>query len=176
MTRYLALLALAMLSACGTVYRDTGQPIVAQAAFDATRYLGTWYEIARYPVSFQRGCTATTATYGAIDAGTISVLNRCHDGAPDGPLKEIAGTADIVGPGRLAVQFSSVPFVRAPYWVLWVDEDYQTAVVGVPNGRAGWILAREPRISSARRAQAEAVLRANGYDPGALIDVPHTGI
>lgn len=166
------LLAL-LLTACGTQYRDTTTPITAQQDFDAARYLGTWYEIARYPVPFQEGCTATTATYGAVDADTISVLNQCREGRPDGPLKEISGTADLAGPGQLKVQFTSVPFIRAPYWVLWVDETYETAVVGVPNGRAGWILARSPRISEARRSKADSVLRQNGYDPAQLFEVPH---
>ena len=63
------------------------------------------------------------------------------------------------------MKFASVPFVAADYWVLWVDADYETAVVGVPSGRAGWILARVPTIDPARRAEAEAVLARNGYDP-----------
>jgi apolipoprotein D and lipocalin family protein len=71
------------------------------------------------------------------------------------------------------VQFDRIPFVSAPYWVLWVDEDYTLAVVGVPNGRAGWILARETAINADMRARAEAVLRDNGYDPAALIEVAH---
>ncbi len=169
----LAFLALALMTACGTVYRDTATPIAAQADFDPTRYLGTWYEIARYPVRFQEGCTATTATYGLIDDDTVSVLNRCRDGSPQGHERQISGRAAIEGPGQLRVSFSSVPFVRAPYWVLWVDTDYQTAVVGVPSGKAGWILARTPQISDATRTEAEAILTANGYDPAALIDVAH---
>lgn len=64
--------------------------------------------------------------------------------------------------------------IRADYWVLWVDDGYNTAVVGVPNGRAGWILARTPQISPHKRAEAENRLRAAGYDVGALIDTPQT--
>jgi len=173
MRPFFLLLALCLVTACGTQYRDPSLPIAAQADFDPSRYLGTWYEIARYPVSFQEGCTATTATYGLIDDDTVSVVNRCRDGSPDGPLKEITGTATIEGPGQLRVKFGSVPFVRAPYWVLWVDEGYETAVVGVPNGRAGWILARTPEITPETRLQAEDILRANGYDTLALIEVPH---
>jgi apolipoprotein D and lipocalin family protein len=172
--RPLALLALcAALAACtGGAYRDTAVPITAQRDFQPERYLGRWYEIARFPVIFEQGCTATTADYGPIDAETVSVLNTCRKGAPDGPADAIAGTARIVAPGELKVKFASVPFVAADYWVLWVDEDYQTAVVGVPSGRAGWILARTPAIDPARRAAAEAVLARNGYDPARLYDVP----
>ncbi len=172
--RILALLAACVaLSACvGPSYRDSGATIAAQRDFQPERYLGRWYEIARYPVSFEEGCTATTADYGPIDAETISVLNTCRQGAPDGPVDRISGTATIVAPGELKVRFSNVPFVAADYWVLWVDDDYRTAVVGVPSGRAGWILARTPTIDAARRAEAEAVLARNGYDPTRLYDVP----
>lgn len=173
MRRILLLIALTLMTACGTQYRDPSSPITAQADFDPSRYLGTWYEIARFPVSFQEGCTATTATYGLIDDTTVSVVNRCRDGSPDGPLREIKGTATIEGPGQLRVRFSSVPFARAPYWVLWVNDTYEIAVVGVPNGRAGWILARRPEITEETRMQAEDILRANGYDTSALIEVEH---
>lgn len=173
MLKFFALATLILLTACGSVYRDTRVSMSAQADFEATKYLGVWYEIARFPVPFQEGCTATTATYGAMDEDTISVLNKCRKDTPSGPLRQIEGTADIVGPGKLKVQFASVPFIRADYWVLWVDEAYETAVVGVPNGRAGWILARNPQITAERRDRAEQILRANGYDTTNLIDVAH---
>ena len=172
--RRLALLAACVaLAACvGPSYRDPAAGIAAQRDFQPERYLGRWYEIARYPVSFEQGCTATTADYGRIGAETISLRNTCRQGAPDGPVESIAGTARIVAPGELEVRFSGVPFVAADYWVLWVDADYETAVVGVPSGRAGWILARTPTISPARRTEAEVVLARNGYDPTRLYDVP----
>ena len=70
--RLLALLAaLVALAACvGPSYRDAGVTIAAQRDFEPERYLGRWYEIARYPVRFEEGCTATTAEYGPIDAET----------------------------------------------------------------------------------------------------------
>ncbi len=173
MRQVVGCVALLLLTACGPVYRDVNAPMRAQKDFEVTRYLGTWYEIARFPVPFQKDCTATTATYGAVDEKTISVLNRCRRERPSGPVAQVEGTATMEAPGQLAVQFSSVPFIRAPYWVLWVDETYETAVVGVPNGRAGWILARTPEISQAKRAFAEEVLRANGYNPSRLIETVH---
>lgn len=169
----LVLTAAIALAACtGPSFRDTTKPIAARQDFQPERYLGQWYEIARFPVRFEEGCTATTAQYGPIDATTISVLNTCHKGTPDGPAESISGKATIVAPGELKVRFASVPFVAADYWVLWVDEDYQTAVVGVPSGTSGWILARTPAIDAKRRAEAEAALERNGYDTSKLYDVP----
>ncbi len=168
----LLLAALALAGCAGESFRDTSAPIAAQRDFNPERYLGLWYEIARFPVRFEEGCVATTAEYGAIDATTVSVRNTCRKGAPDGPVQGVSGTATVVGPGQLKVKFPKVPFVSADYWVLWVDADYQTAVVGVPSGTSGWILARTPAIDAARRAEAEAVLARNGYDVSRLYDVP----
>lgn len=167
-----ALVFVLLLASCGTggsVYRDTNTQISSAAAFDPARYAGLWYEIARYPVPFQEGCTATTAQYDVRPDGTLGVLNRC---VVDGREKSVEGSAEIVGPGRLSVRFSSVPFINAPYWVLWVDEGYRTAVVGVPSGRAGWILNRDPEIPADRWRAALEVLKFNGYDLSALEPTP----
>ena len=82
--RPLALLALcAALAACtGGAYRDTAVPITAQRDFQPDRYLGRWYEIARYPVIFEQGCTATTADYGPID---FPVFNQFLDWLQNNP-------------------------------------------------------------------------------------------
>lgn len=171
MIRALAALCLVALAGCAT-FRDTSVPMASVAQLDLGRYGGTWYEIARLPVRFQDGCTATTATYAPLGPDRVSVLNTCRDGAPNGPLRQISGTAQVVGPGQLRVRLGSIPF-GAPYWVLWVAPDYSAAVVGVPQGSAGWILARGPRMPAAQRATAEAVLVRNGYDVTRLIEVDH---
>lgn len=153
----------ALLAGCGEVYRDLETPIASKADFDPARYTGLWYEIARFPVPFQTGCVGVTAEYQPIDEDSVSVHNICRNS--DGSVKsQIRGSADVVAPGRLKVQFPSVPFVRSDYWVLWVDEDYQTAVVGAPNGRSGWILNRSPELRSDRLAAAREILDFNGYD------------
>jgi len=173
--KYLAPLMMLALAACNPVdtivpsYRDTSVPITTKALFSPERYAGTWFEIARFPVSFQKGCTNTTATYALRDTGDLAVLNRC---LVDGVEKQIEGTASITGPGRLEVLFQGVPFVKAPYWVLWVDEDYQTAVVGVPSGRAGWILNRTPTLRADRLQAAREILDFNGYDLSQLEMTP----
>ncbi len=174
-----ALALIVLLAGCATqnsgglfsVYRDTDAPIASKAVFEPARYLGQWYEVARYPVPFEAGCVGVTAEYGLRADGLLSVLNICRN--PDGREKSrIAGTAEIVGPGRLKVRFPSVPFVAADYWVLWTDESYRTAVVGAPDGRSGWILNRDPVIPPDRLQAARDVLEFNGYDLSRLMEVP----
>lgn len=153
------------------VYRDTDVPIASKALFEPEKYLGTWYEIARFPVPFEAGCAGVTAEYGALPDGRISVLNICR--TLDGSVRStIEGSAEVVGAGRLAVTFPSVPFGAADYWVLWTDDAYRTAVVGAPDGRSGWILNRGPVIPEDRLNAARQVLDFNGYDLSRLVMVP----
>ncbi len=170
-------MALALLAAaCSTEspllpaesYRDRTAPFASIAAFDPGRYLGRWYEIASFPVPFQRGCRNTQAVYGAAADGAITVLNSC---VREGEVETITGRAEMAGPGRLEVRLDGTPFV-APYWILWVDEGYRTAVVGVPSGRAGWILNRTPTIPPDRLAAAREILDFYGYDLSRLRMTP----
>jgi apolipoprotein D and lipocalin family protein len=166
MTRTLLALGLAaLLAGCAGIaasYRDRSVTIASSAAFDPTRYLGRWYEVARYPNPFQADCAGSVVDYTAGDGDVILVRNTCLDAAGNA-IDEISGTARLVGPGRLSVRLDGVP-VAAPYWVLWVDEGYRTAVVGQPDGRAGWILNRDPVIPPDRWNAAREVLDFNGYD------------
>lgn len=157
-----------VLLGCGEIYRDQAAPIHSVDTFAIDRYLGTWYEIARYPNRFERDCYAVTAQYSLRDDGKVRVLNTCRKGAIDGPVKTADGVARVVGIGQLEVNFAPlIPFAKGDYWVLG-QQDYDIAVVGNPGGRTGWILARKPVISPGDRAWAEGVLHNNGYDPAAL--------
>ncbi len=75
---------------------------------ELARYMGTWFEIASFPQRFQRGCTATTATYTLRDDGHVEVVNRCRKGSPDGPEKVAIGRARVADPStnaKLEVSF-----------------------------------------------------------------------
>ncbi|MCX7645185.1 MAG: lipocalin family protein [Rhodobacteraceae bacterium] len=163
LTAALPLLVAAALAGCAAVapsYRDARVPMTSIAALDAARYAGRWHEVARYPVPFQAGCGPATADYTLLADGSLGIVNACPTASGG---RRIEGRAVPAGPGRFEVSFRGLPF-RGPYWVLWVDEGYRTAVVGVPSGRAGWILNREPTIPPDRLRAAMAILEWNGYD------------
>lgn len=112
---------------------------------DLERYLGTWFEIARLPVRFERGCVGTTATYTRLPDGHIEVVNRCHRGSCRGRVSEIRGTARVADKqsnAKLKVYFYG-PF-GGDYWILDVGPNYGYALVGTPNRKMLWILGRSP--------------------------------
>lgn len=122
-------------------------PLEVVEQVELERYLGTWYEIASYPQSFQKGCTATTATYELRDDGKITVINRCRRGGLDAEVDESRGLARVVDDStnaKLKVSFFR-PF-WGDYWIIDLGEDYEYAVVGHPGRDYLWILAREPTI------------------------------
>ncbi|MEJ2000811.1 MAG: lipocalin family protein [Maritimibacter sp.] len=170
----LAFMALNSAPAKAEVYRDQSVPITSVEELDINQYLGLWYEIARFPNWFERDCQGVTAEYALRDDGKISVRNTCHKGAPDGPEKVANGLAWKAAPGQLKVTFTPLlPFINGDYWVLYVDPDYQVAVVGSPAGKTGWVLARSPDIAPAVYDKAVSVLTAMGYDISKLELIAH---
>lgn len=168
-------LALGLAACGGPVYRDTDVPLRTVDAVELDRYAGRWYEIARFPVSFQEGCVAVTADYAVRPDGRVDVLNACRQGTLDGPLERADAVARAVDAtnARLKVRFVPwLPFAEGDYWIIHLDEDYRTAVVGVPSGSAGWILSRTPEIAPERLDAALAALEAGGYDIARLAFTP----
>eukprot|EP01034_Spumella_vulgaris_P035962 gene35962-44344_t len=129
----------------------------------AYRYMGTWYEIAKYPNYFQRKCVGnTTADYALQPDKTVQVTNRCEIGKGEAIVataegRQVGGAAS----PRLEVRFapawlSFLPFVWADYWVIDLDEQYQLAAVSEPKREYLWILSRTPQVEP----QAYAALLA----------------
>ncbi len=169
--RRFALFAFALLASCGgpPVNRDDAVPLAAVDHVDLERYLGRWYEIARFPNSFEKNCEGVTADYAQRDDGLISVTNTCRKGSPAGEEKAATGRARVVGAAsnaKLKVSFFG-PF-WGDYWVIGLAEDYSLALVGEPSGRYLWILSRTPTISDATRHEALTDLKAMGYNTDAL--------
>jgi len=138
-------------------------PVRTVAAVDLARYAGKWYEIAAFPMFFQRQCVGdTTAEYALRPDGDVSVVNRCR--TEDGFDEATARAWPVEGSGnaRLKVQFFW-PF-RADYWVIGLDPEYRWAVVGNPGRKYLWILSRTPQLPAALLEGALASVREQGYD------------
>ncbi|MES2830473.1 MAG: lipocalin family protein [Pseudomonadota bacterium] len=143
---------------------------------DLPRYMGTWYEIARFPNRFQRNCAGfTKADYRAQPDGSVEVTNQCRevDGRIDvavGQARQIGGT----GAATLEVRFapawlSFLPMVWGDYWIIDLDPAYSLAAVSEPERQYLWILSRNAKPdASAYRALLER-LRRNGLDTDRLV-------
>ena len=134
-----------------------------------SRYLGVWYEIARFDHSFERGVESAKALYTQNAAGTIKVVNS---GIKNGKVKTAVGKGKTTDtPGLLRVSFFG-PFY-ADYRVMKIDADYRYALVG--SGGAGylWILSRTKEMPENVKNDFLAEAKRRGYDTGKLIWVNH---
>lgn len=140
---------------------------------DINRYLGKWYEIARFPHSFEKDLVGVTATYSMREDGKINVLNQGFKKALNGPLKQAGGKAKIPDsnePGRLKVSFFLCFY--ADYFILELDEeDYQYALIGSSSDKYLWILCRQPVMPSETYEMLVSRAKERGYDTGRLIVV-----
>ena len=136
--------------------------------FDLSRYLGLWYEIARYDHSFERGMDNTMAQYILQDDGTVVVLNT---GWKNGQFKLAEGKAkykDPEGdPGHLRVSFFL--FFYSDYNVMMVDENYQISLVGSKAEKYLWILSRTPVPDPDLLRMVLDEAEQRGYDTSQLI-------
>lgn len=147
------------------------EPLQTIARLDVGRYLGTWYEIAKYPNRFQRQCVAdTSALYRLRDDGQLDVINRCRQA--NGEVAEAVGRARQDGPAdspKLKVRFapawlSWLPMVWGNYWVIDLDTDYQLVAVSEPSREYLWVLSRTPTVEAGAYQALLGRLREKGFD------------
>jgi apolipoprotein D and lipocalin family protein len=170
----LLLLLLGLLGASAAVLaadRGAAPPLVPIRALDVPRYMGAWYEIAKYPNRFQKNCAGfTTAHYSLQPDKTVQVINRCR--RADGAIDEAVGSARQQGGAdspKLQVRFapgwmSFLPMVWGDYWVIDLDPDYQLAAVSEPKREYLWILSRTPTVPRQAYAGLLARLERQGFD------------
>ena len=152
-------LGMFLLSGC----RSTSE-LETISGFEIDRYLGPWYEAARFPHRFEKGLIAVTAEYSLNEDGSIRVLNRGFD-----PLrnewKEAKGKAKFrgnPGEGRLKVSFFG-PFYAA-YNILYLDDAYTEAIITGPSYDYLWILTRQPSLPDERLEQLIHMAKEFGFD------------
>ncbi len=157
------------LAGCVSVPKVDNAPVVA---LDLNRYLGEWYEIARFDHSFERGVEQAKANYTQNADGTIKVVNS---GVKDGKPKTAIGKGKTTDtPGLLRVSFFG-PFY-ADYRVMLIDKDYTRALVGSGGADYLWILSRTPSLPENVKSELLAEAQRRGYDTDKLIWVRQDGM
>ncbi len=140
------------------------------AKVNLPQYAGTWYEIARFPMFFQRHCARdVTASYSLNADGTINVDNRCVTSS--GKQIGSVGQAHAVDASnsQLKVTFLPswlrwLPVGQGDYWILKLDANYQTVLVGSPSRQYLWILSRQPQLDERTYLSYVESARKQGFD------------
>lgn len=157
-----------------TAYAQKPMPTIAQV--DLGKYLGVWYEIARKPMYFQKQCVKNVqAVYTLNVNGNVSVENSCVN--QDGHIEQAQGEAYVVNAphnSKLRVSFLPeslrwLPVGRGDYWILKLDANYQTVLVGEPKRKYMWVLSREPHLSDEVLQEYLKYAQSLGYRTNDLI-------
>lgn len=139
---------------------------------DIKRYLGTWYEIARYSHPFEKGLEQVTATYSLKKNGRIQVVNRGYKNDLVKEARAVAWIQDKVCTGRLWVQF--FPFIKAEYKIIYLDhKQYSYAVVTSSKSDYLWILSRAPHIEKTTYEKIINFIISEGFNIEKLQQVNH---
>lgn len=147
------------------------QAVKTIVVLDVSRYLGTWYEIAKFPNWFQKKCVSNTkAVYSAKSDGNLRVLNSCKTAGGD--ISEAEGLARQIGSKdspKLEVRFapewlSFLPLVWGDYWVIDLDPQYQLAAVSDPRREYLWVLSRTPQLDPKVYADLLQRLKQQQFD------------
>ncbi len=132
---------------------------------DIPKYMGTWYEIANLPNSFQKDCTGTTAHYSLTPNGDVKVVNKCFKFKLDGKESVATGSASVVDTktnSKLKVTFFW-PFF-GDYWIIDLAPDYTYAVVASPSREYLWILNRKPVMEEVLYQSLITKIKDKGFD------------
>ena len=125
---------------------------------ELSKFAGTWYQIARKPVIFERGCVCSRQTLTPMEDGKIAVLNTCNLQNPQGKLASISGEATVVDAksnAKLKVDFG-LPY-KGDYWIIGLAPDYSWAIVTDPGDVSLYVLSKTPTLSELDYQQAVTV-------------------
>ena len=173
---------LCVLLALGAIQHSLAQPantVRTVDAVDLDRYTGVWFEVARFPNRFQNRCVSDVrARYTRRPDGRIDVVNSC---LTEEGLIDATGSAKVVdrtSQAKLKVRFAPVvlsflPFVWGDYWIIGLDDAYRWAVVGSPDRKYLWVLARQAAVRDDDFNTALEMARRNGFDTTRLVRTRH---
>lgn len=160
----------------GRLFRGADRSTVG--SLDLPRYMGRWYEIARYNHRFERGMSDVTATYELRPDGTIGVQNAGYKKDAHGKYvyKSVEGRAkmpDAARPGCLKVSFFL--WFYSDYYILELDEkDYNYALIGSSSDKYLWILSRTPQLPEEVKRRLLTAAMRRGYDTSRLLWIDQT--
>jgi len=157
---------LVVLSNIGLIFGADKLPELKTVEYvEISKYMGTWYEIAKLPQWFEKGLVGVTASYTLLPNGKVRVINSGYKNDFYGKIKTARGKAWVVDKktnAKLKVSFFW-PFA-GNYWILELGKDYDYAVVGDNSRKYLWILSRKPQMEGSFYSQLLNRIQAMGFD------------
>lgn len=150
----------------GCAQKHAPLPTVKQV--ELQKYIGDWYEIARFEHFFEEGCKNVSATYVLKTNGEIKVTNRCTM-LEDDRKKEAIGVAYATDTTNAKLKVSFFRPFYGDYWILELADDYSYALVGAPSREYLWILSRTKNLDTVTKENLIAKITALGFDAAKLI-------
>ena len=141
---------------------QNNRPLKTVDKVDLKRYAGKWYEIAAIPHSFEKDCACSTAEYTLNPEGYLEVVNTCLKEGREKVAKAKAYPVEGSNNSKLEVEFFWP--LKAKYWIIELDEDYQYALVGHPSRNYLWILSRYQDMDEDTYVDLLQVARREGFE------------
>ncbi len=165
------------LGSCQSVSQPAAQPTGRLQAItrkvDLDRFMGDWHVIAHIPVFLEKEAYNAVESYELADDGTIPTTFKFNKGGFDGPVKTMHPKGFVHNRETNAewkMQFLW-PF-KADYLITYLSDDYKTTIIGVPNRKYAWIMARTKTLPDAEYAALVEELKRQGHDVSKLRKVP----
>ncbi len=144
------------------------EPLPTVQKVDIQKYLGKWYEIARFEHYFEKDCKNVSANYSINEDSSIKVLNSCED-INSGEKKVAEGIAYADDPNNTRLKVSFFRPFYGDYWILELDDEYKYALVGEPSREYLWILSREKTIDKSLKDTLLKKAQSLGFDTSKLL-------
>lgn len=168
--KWIVLLLAGVAVGCSSARYSELEPV---DSVDLDRFMGRWYVLAAIPTYLERESYNAVETYELDDDGTIATTFTFRKGSSDGPLKTYTPRGFVrkdTGNAVWGMQF--IWPVKADYRIIFLDETYETTVIGRQKRDYVWIMARQPHVDDATWARLKQVVTDAGYDLEQLRRVP----
>lgn len=147
------------------------QTVTAVPSLDLNRYMGPWYEIARFPVKREKHCLGDEMVLYALGdkRNSFQVVTSCQIKDGNSDYWNDRGKSSKSGDGTL--KLSRIWPLTTKYWVLATGQAYEWALVGSPNHKTLWVLSRSTTLKPEVLAEIEAKAAAQGFNTTKLIKI-----
>ena len=132
---------------------------------DLKRFMGDWYVIANIPTFIEKGAVNAIESYRLDSKGRVQTTFTFRKDSLTGPQKKYNPTGFIYNKktnSEWRMQFLW-PF-KSPFLIIDLDEKYSYTVIGVPNRKYVWIMARDHVLDDKVYNQIISKLEKVGYD------------